>query len=71
MSRATVKCTRCGVSHKTVAEAAVCCLVAPRALGWCAWCGGECARTFCSEPCAISYRDDVFFESQPVNRAHS
>ena len=54
------RCVRCDVKHGDGTAAALCCLFAPKAMGWCAWCGAETRVSFCSEPCAISYREDVF-----------
>lgn len=55
----THRCIHCEKRHLGYLSASVCCLFAPKPMGWCAWCGEETKRSFCKEACAISYRDDV------------
>lgn len=52
------KCPRCGTLKESSVESALCCLLAPPARGWCAWCGEDVdgpQRVFCDETCAREY----------------
>lgn len=54
------KCRHCRRDYSTIAEAAACCLFAPKKpAGWCAWCGRDCPGTFCSRPCAVAFHQDA------------
>ncbi len=56
----TNRCTRCSKRHNDAVSAKVCCLFAPKPNGYCAWCGEDLKDyAFCSQACAISYREDV------------
>lgn len=50
------QCPRCGEVYRRYVLSVVCCLFAPEATGWCAWCGDDCGeRVFCDTKCARAY----------------
>lgn len=52
------KCPRCGELKHNFLESTLCCLLAPPAQGWCAWCGEDVEgkqRVFCDSACAREY----------------
>lgn len=69
--RESFACLRCGEKRLSLLEQTLCCLYAPPATGWCAWCGvaltkrhydpkkGKGERVFCCHTCSIQYREDV------------
>ena len=54
-------CKMCGQSYSHPIEQAGCCLGAPKAIGWCAWCGEALKppRVFCNSICSHSWFEDI------------
>ena len=65
----THRCVRCSKRYHDTLSASVCCLFAPKPMGFCAWCGTDLPRgSFCSQACGVSYRDDVLESAAALRR---
>lgn len=68
------RCPGCGEKYSSelaVLDAGLCCVLAPPATGWCAWCGDELeepGRSFCGRACSIDYAADVAPDFAPMGR---